>query len=293
MSRQIQNLESELDTRLLYRNGRGVSTTESGRQLLEHAKAIIDQMERMRDDIARVREQPSGTVTLGLPPTITQVLITPLIRNLRTHFPDIQLQVIEGFSGYVNEWLAAGRLDIALLYDAPRTRQLQTEPLLSEELFLVGPGSGPDNGKDIAFKQIGKLPMILPSRPHGLRLLIDFYAAKASRALEIDCELDSLPAIKELVEDGQGWTILSFASVHREVEAGRLTARRIVAPPVSRDLILATSTQRPLSRGAQAVINRIKQEVESLIASGKWLGASKPKLSKAGKRPSAGNKQDA
>ncbi len=275
LSRQIRNLESELDTRLLYRTGRGVAVTESGRQLLDHAKAILDQMDRLRDDIAMVRERPSGSVTLGMPPTITQVLVTPLIRHLRARYPDISLQVAEGFSGFVNEWLASGRLDIAVLYNAPRTKHLLTEKLLTEELFLVGPGSEKNNGRGIPFAKVAGLPLILPSRPHGLRLLIDTYAGQHGFDLTIDCELDSLAAIKELVEHGAGWTILSFASVHREVQSGRLIARRIVNPPIKRDLVLATSTQRPLSRVAQVVIEQIKEEVDQLVGSGKWLGAER------------------
>ncbi len=60
-SRQIRNLELELGTRLLYRNGRGVDVTESGRRLLDHAKAVLDQMERMRDDIEQVHIRLSLT----------------------------------------------------------------------------------------------------------------------------------------------------------------------------------------------------------------------------------------
>jgi LysR family nitrogen assimilation transcriptional regulator len=275
LSRQIHNLEVELDTLLLHRTGRGVAVTETGKHMLENAKAILDRMDRLRDDIAGIRAQPSGTVTLGLPPTITHVLVTPLIRHLRARYADISLQVAEGFSGFINEWLASGRLDIAVLYNAPRTKHLSTEKLLSEELFLVGPSSDKATNRGIAFAKVADLPLILPSRPHGLRLLIDMYAARQRRDLTIDCELDSLAAIKELVEDGAGWTILSFASVHREVDAGRLRARRIVNPAISRDLVLATSTQRPLSRAARVVVEQIKEEVDHLVGSGKWLGAKR------------------
>ena len=287
LSRQIQNLESELDTRLLYRTGRGVAVTESGQQLVDHAKAILDQMDRLHSDIARVKDQPKGAVTLGLPPTITQVLVTPLIRHLRDLYPDISLQVVEGFSGHVNEWLASARLDIAVLYNAPRTKHLTTEKLLTEELFLVGPGGEKGNGRPIAFSKIAPLPFILPSRPHGLRLLVDTFAAQAGIELTVDCEIDSLAAIKELVEDGAHWTILSFASVHREVQNNQLIARRIVDPAISRDLVLATSTQRPLSQAAKAVVAQIKDEVDQLVSSRKWLGAKRQRGKSAAKSDTA------
>ncbi len=273
LSRQIHNLEMELDTRLLYRTGRGVAVTESGQRLLDHAKTILDQVDRLVNDVAHDQDQPSGTVTLGIPPTITLVLVTPLIRNLRANHPGITLQVVEGFSGFVNEWLASGKLDIAILYDAPRMRHLQTEKLLTEALYLIGDGNTRSQKQSIPFSEVAKLPLILPSRPHGLRLLIDNYAAREGKTLTIDCELDSLTAIKELVEEGAGWTILSYASVHREVESKRLSARRILKPKISRDLVLATSTQRPMSRAVSILIAQIHEEVDHLIESGKWQGA--------------------
>jgi len=274
LSRQVRNLEDELETRLLHRNGRGVVVTESGEHLLDRANAILEQMDRIRNDISRFKAHPSGTVTLGLPPTITHVLVIPLIKQIRANYPEISLQVAEGFSGFVHEWLTGGRLDLAVLYNAPRTRNLMAEQILDEELFLIGPGD-PADSTDVPFKEIESLPLILPSRPHGLRILIDTIAARENVKLKIDFELDSLAAIKELVEDGTGWSILSFASVYREVEEGRLTARRIVKPNVSRSLVLATSTQRPLSQAARVVVKQIKSEVDNLIATGKWLGTKR------------------
>ena len=275
LSRQVRNLESELDTQLLYRNGRGVVATETGRQLLHHAKAILAQIDQVRMEIAALNGEPTGSATLGAPPTVSQVLITPLIKRFRARYPRISLQVVEGFSGHVNEWLVGGRLDVALLYSAPRTRSLSTEQLLVEELFLVSPKTDHvDPGPDINLRDVAALPLILPSRPHGLRILVDTIAANAGITLRVDFELDAFSAIKELVEDGAGNTILPFAAVHGEVAAGRINARRIVGPPITRTLLLANSTQRPLTLAARALMGQIKIIVRELVESGKWLGTA-------------------
>jgi len=275
LSRQVRNLESELGSALLYRNGRGVAMTEAGEHLLRHAKAILGQMDQIRDEIATLRGEPTGAATLGVPPTVSQVLITPLIKRFRARYPHISLQVVEGFSGHVHEWLVNGRLDVALLYSAPRTRNLTTEKLLVEDLFLIGPGTGEKAaGPDTPLAALADLALILPSRPHGLRLLVDTVAADAGTTLKVEFELDAYAAIKELVEDGAGHTILPFAAVYGEVAAGRLGARRIVDPPISRDLLLANSTQRPLSIAGRALMEQIKVEVRDLVESGKWLATA-------------------
>jgi LysR family nitrogen assimilation transcriptional regulator len=275
LSRQVRNLEQQLGSALLYRNGRGVSLTEAGAAFFRRVKVILDDLDRARQEVGELAGMPGGTVVLGTPPTVSQVMVTPLIKRLRERYPQISLQVHEAFSGFVNEWLASGRLDVAVLYNAPRTRHLQTERLLRETLFLVTAPSRPEAGDGgIELSALEGTPLILPSRPHGLRLLIDERAGDTGVVLNVDFEIDALPAIKELVEDGVGATILPFASVYREVRRGRLVAREIQRPALTRTLVLTTSSQRPLTLAARIVVDELKSVVGELVASGAWQGAS-------------------
>lgn len=275
LSRQIRKLEIELNVPLLYRNGRGVTATEAGSLLLERANALLEQFERVEHEMRSLDGVISGSATLGLPPTVSQVLIRPLINQFRKLYPAVSLEIVEGFSGHVHEWLTDGRLDVAVLYNAPRTKHLASERLLIEELFLIEPPG--ENGREIGqvkLDALARVSLILPSRPHGLRLLVDEVAGKNDLALRVDFEINALSAIKDLVEDGAGSTILPYAAVYKEIASGRMRAKRIVGKPLSRTLVLATSTQRPLSLAARALAERIKLEVKALHESGKWLGSS-------------------
>ncbi|NIR31439.1 MAG: LysR family transcriptional regulator [Gammaproteobacteria bacterium] len=272
ISRQVRSLEEELAVRLLYRNGRGVSMTEAGRILFNRARVILDDVRRAEWEIRELAGVATGQVTLGAPPTVSQVLVIPLIKRLLEDHPNVSLQVVEAFSGYVQEWLANGRLDVAVLYNAPRTKHLETEQLLRENLFLVTSAAGGTPPPTVDVRELESVPLVLPSPPHGLRLLVDQVAGEAGMQLKIGFEIDALPAIKELVEDGVGASILPFASVHREVSAGRMNARQIVNPRMSRTLVCATSTQRPLSLAARVVIGELKSVVHSLVEEGTWKG---------------------
>lgn len=271
ISRQIAQLEDELGVPLFFRNGRGVTLTEAGHVFFGRATAILDQTLHAEQEMRDLRSVISGTVSLGLPPTAAQVLVVPLIQRLRTLYPELTLQVREAFSGYVNEWLSFGALDIAVLYDAPRGRQLVTEDLVHEDLFLVGPPDGPQG--PIPFAELAKLPLILPSQPHGLRLLVDKIAAEADLTLRTAFEIDALSVIKDLVESGIGFTILPSAAVHRERAAGTLGVRKIVEPTPSRTLVLSTSSQRPLTNATRAVVKELKGVVRELIRDRVWHGA--------------------
>ena len=139
LSRQVRLLEVELRQNLLVRNGRGATPTEAGKLLLEHARGILHQVDRAREELGRVRGALAGRVAIGLPPSLARVLTVPLTRAFRQQMPDAQLSISEGLSVTMQEWLVTGRLDIALLYHAQPAPEIELTPLQEEELLLIEP----------------------------------------------------------------------------------------------------------------------------------------------------------
>jgi LysR family nitrogen assimilation transcriptional regulator len=188
----------------------------------------------------------------------------------------IALHVVEGFSGHVTEWLSTGRIDIGVVYNAPRLPSLLTEPLLEERLVLLGPaddpakvGSGP-----VPASRLEDIPLILPARPHGLRLLIDRTLEKLGIVANVQLELDAMASTLGLVEQGAGYTILCDAAVRPLVRAGRIRSWPIDAPKMTRQLMLATSTQRPTSVATRVVAKLIRAQVAELFATAREAAAA-------------------
>lgn len=274
LSRHVRSMELELGVQLFYRNGRGVLLTDAGQELLDRSIPILEQLQQLHSDIVAMGGEPSGKVVLGVPPTVCLFLATPLITRFRRQYPKVTLEIIEGLSGHINEWLVNGRLDIAVLYDAPRTRNLMADRLMEEDLFLVCPAGMPVGATEgISIKQLEGLPLIMPRQPHGLRLLLDAMASKHDVEINIDYEMDALPVIKDLVAKGNAYTVLPSTSVYDEVAAGQLVLRRFNQPALTRTLVLASSTQRSLSEAARLLVDQIKEEVSRLAADEKWSGA--------------------
>jgi LysR family transcriptional regulator, nitrogen assimilation regulatory protein len=272
LSRQIKALERELGVDLFYRNGRGTVLTEAGKVLHLYAKDVILSVERASSEVAALRSSPRGTIAIGLPPSVGNVLTVPLVRHFREAFPLISMRVVEGFSGHVLEWLMTGKIDVAVLYNAPRTGSLRAEPLLNDELFLVGPPGATEIPADKTVKAewLARVPLIMPARPHGLRLLTDSVLGQARIVPRIELEVEAMPSTLGLVEAGIGYTILSYSVVHRLVEAGRLKAWRIVEPSLTRQLILATSSQRPTTPATRALATMVRKELRRLDQQGLW-----------------------
>jgi LysR family nitrogen assimilation transcriptional regulator len=273
LSRQIKALEQELGVALFYRNGRGTVLTEAGKVLNQYAKDLVDTVDRAASEVMALKSSPRGTIVIGLPPSVGIVLTVPLVQHFREAFPLISLRVIEGFSGHVLEWLLTGKIDVAVLYNAPRTGSLRAEPLLTDELFLLGPAEGgilPD-AESVPARLLSEIPLILPARPHGLRMLIDSMLGEAGIVPRVEIEVEAMPSTLGLVENGVGYTILSYSTAHARVQAGRMRAWRIVEPGITRQLILATSSQRPTTPAMRSLVAMVGQEVRSLTEQGLWL----------------------
>ena len=272
LSRQIKALEQELGAELYYRTGRGIVLSEAGKVLEQHARGVLETTAGAKRAIHSMGSVPSGRVVIGLPPSVGAVLTAPIVRQFRAEFPKISLGVMEGFSGHVLEWLTTGRIDVAVLYNAPRTSALVTDPLLTDELFLLGPVSDPAGAGsgDLAAARLADIPLILPSRPHGLRVLVDDFLAGIGVTPNVQVEIDAMPSTLSLVESGIGYTILSYSSAHHLLEAGHIRKWPIVQPTMTRSLVVATSTQRPVTKAARALVGFVRKQVDTLVAEGRW-----------------------
>ena len=117
ISRQVRGLEVELRQNLLLRNGRGAVPTEAGTRLLDHARSILQQIERARREVDEAKGAPVGHVAIGLPPTLALVLTAPIVREFRRRYPKATVSIVEGLSVNILEWVVVGRADVGILYN--------------------------------------------------------------------------------------------------------------------------------------------------------------------------------
>jgi LysR family transcriptional regulator, nitrogen assimilation regulatory protein len=272
-------LDAECGSPLLRRNGRGAELTEVGRTVLEHGRSLLEQVGRLEAGLKAAKGAPAGAVTLGMPPSVCMILVEPLFHRVRRDFPGIRLHISEAFSGDVREWLVGGRLDLGVLYSPGRTANLVGQFLLVEDLFLCSAPPGLDSARrEVTLAEALRSPLILPGRPHGLRILVDSLCADAGLEPDVILELDSMATIKTLVREGDAATILPFCGVHREVAAGAIVARRIVSPSLTRTLVVGETVRRPRTPATTAVVACLQDEVRRLVAAGLWTGPEKNEI---------------
>jgi LysR family nitrogen assimilation transcriptional regulator len=268
LGRQIQKLEEECGVRLFYRHGRGVSLTPEGETLLERARPLVRQLASIPADLQSERDSPCGQVTVGLTPTVCNLLGLKLIAAAREQYPKLRVNVVSGYSGYVHEWLVDGRLDMAVLHDARRSSTVAVDPLAAAELFFIMPSADTafDLPTDATLSSICRVPLVLPSRNHGLRRTLEYAVSDEGCALNVQYEVDTLELLKQMVVAGLACTVLAKPAVLDELAAGTLLAHRIAAPRLQTRLMLATAVRRPITRGIRAIEQEIKSLVAELIA---------------------------
>jgi len=259
----------ELRQNLLTRNGRGALPTEAGKLLLAHGRGILHQVDRAREEIGRVRGSLAGRVAVGLPTSLARVLTVPLVRAFRAELPDATLSISEGLSVPMQEALIAGRLDIAVLYNAQPAAEVELAPLLEEELMLVqcrpsGQAAELPLGA-ILLRELALLPLVIPTRPNAIRMHVESELASMGCRLNIALEIDGVSAILDLVADGAGSAVLSRNAVASSNRPGAFSVRAITAPALRTKVSMATSSLRPATLTQQTTLKLLHNTIRSVI----------------------------
>lgn len=262
LSRQVRSLEVELRQPLLDRNGRGVTLTEAGKRLLAHARGILQQVQRARDDLEDQRGAATGRLAIALPPSVSRALTGPLVQAFREQLPRATLSVVEGLSAYALEWLAIGRVDGAVVYNVTPSPAIDLQPLLDEPLYLVSarPPRARRIGPPVTLREVAEHALVIPSRPHSMRMLLEAALAGEGCRARVALEIESVPAILDLVQQGGCHALLAENAIRGsgQPEAFQL---RPIDPPLVATLWMATSALRP--RGP--LIERATAIVEDLL----------------------------
>lgn len=265
LSRQIRLLEVELRQTLLSRNGRGVQPTEAGAVLVKHARAMLLQAERARQEVKELRGVPTGRVTIGIPSSVGRFLSTPLALAFQARFPNASLSILEGQT-YIMEWLSMGRVDIGVLVNPQPLPGMDMITLLKEPLYLVSASDAaaghPLFGAAVALKELGNFNLLLPCRPHAIRMYLESQLAHVGVKLEVAWELDAFSTLLGLVRKGFGHGVLPVSIFRGDELRAHYVLRPIVEPELVSTVAIATHSARPLSPLAASVIALMQEIVD-------------------------------
>lgn len=270
LSLQIKSLEDELGVQLLVRHARGVTATEQGQKLYEHACRILQGVEDAKESIRSRSTAPSGRITLGLPTSACRGISVAINRAMDRLLPDVNLHIVEAMTGYLDEMIQAGRLDVALLYDHKAFEHVAWTEMIKEDLMLCVSKDNPLAGrKSISFRSVCKSPLVLPGRQNVARTVIEQLAARHEVALDVkDC--DSLPAIAKLICNSGFSSIMPHFAFLDEIARGEMVAIPIVDPTPSWTLSVVVSQRTMNAGGSEAVARVMADLIAEMVEQGTW-----------------------
>lgn len=245
VSKGIAALERDLSVRLFERTGRGAALTAAGRALLARAEALVGEVRTLPDLMAEHGAPPTGWVRLGIQPSASWPLVRDLLDAAGRQLPQVRLQVSEGTTQQIEQWLAEGRCDLGVLSRVQPTTQADSDPLFSVTLDLVGSASSPHvQGGPMPFARLTTLPLVMASVPNGGRLLLEEQAKRLKRQLRVVQEVNSFHLTKRLVESGAYFTVASRLAIEPEIRSGALASVPIVQPQIRQTFYLSVAGRR-------------------------------------------------
>jgi len=148
----------------------------------------------------------------------------------------------------------------------------QSSRHLTESLFLIGrrepapDGRAADDAAPRTLREVALLPLVIPSRPHAMRMLVEKQMAEIGCRPNIALEIDGVAAILDLVLDGAGFAVLPAHALGTVAQPEAFVLRPIVEPALRSNLVIATAARRPATLTQQALVALVRDIAASVFA---------------------------
>lgn len=273
MSQRMAQLEQEVGRRLFERGPRGVEPTAAGLELYRGAQQVVRQIDRLADDLGAGTRDVRGTVSLGVPATVAAGLVPDLVRLVGERHPGIHLELFESMSGYVQELLGRGRLDLAVLFRDPASRDDHDRevPLYDEELFLATASGRPHPPRPVDPRDLADRPLVAPGTHSNLRDLVERACTTHGVRPRVVADVESLAAMVRIAQSGDADAVLprSVAAAY----PGPELAFRPFDPPLRRRAVAAVAPEFYEPRLAVlATRDAVVDAVHRAADAGTWAG---------------------
>ena len=240
LSAQMKSLETRLGRKLFERLPHGIAPTAFGRSAYTIYAPILAQLRTLR---RKETPRPNGsTFCVGVLPALDEQslllqAVTAAILEWQQIFPKVTLKSSEALSDTLLDWVADGRVDLAIVDDLHARTAFVSDSLSLEPLvILTSARSANCPSGSIKLVDVARLDLVLPSPRHGLRALMNRHFESIGLPLTPKLELDSMASAVSLVKSG-GWaTILPASAVQRSIDDRLLVAHPIVQPTIMRNL---------------------------------------------------------
>ncbi len=211
LSMQIKKIEEELDVLIFDRSRKPVITTDIGTRIVEHARLIMQEIQRMPELVKEQKDEISGTLRIGIIPTLSPYLLPLFVADFMEKYMDIRLVFEELLSEEITKKLNSDQLDVGILATPINKKSIIEMPLFYEGFIFYGASNSPLLKQNtVALSELNMNDMWLLKRGHCFRSQsINICSDQQTfHNRRVHFESGSLETLKKMVESRFGYTIL-------------------------------------------------------------------------------------
>lgn len=260
----IRQLEEGLGTRLFDRTTRSLQPTAAALEAIAVAERILRDVDSLGAGVRDLAALRRGRVSIGVTPTLGEILLPPVLTGFREAHPGVQVLVDDCAPDQFVARVLGEQVDFGLGTPERAAADVDATRLMADHLALVCRADHALAGrKRLRWADLAGVPVITVRPGYGIRPLIDGAAASAGLRLDVVNEVSFLSTALWMVQAGVAAAIMPSAYAAPDAAARGLVVTRLTQPVVSRDIQIVTRRGRALGPAAQAFVDLLRAQVRA------------------------------
>jgi len=255
---QVRQLEEYFNTRLFDRTHNRITLTKVGQTVFEHADRIFEQYALMENTVKEMTGDVSGVLLIGASTTIAEYMLPVLLGDFKRQHPDVNIRLKVSNTDEIVSMVENNVIDLGVVEAPVNNKNLAVELCRMDQLVAIVPPHHPLTKKQsVSIKDISQYSFISREEGSGTRDVVNEYfnqAALSPDDIHIVMELGSSEAIKGAVTSGMGISILSRATIQKDLQLGMLKEISL-EPPLLRPFSFVHQRQKFRIRAMEELLN--------------------------------------
>ena len=255
---QMKAFEDACDLKLFRKKGRNLILTDEGRTIYEYAEKVFKYEKEIESAIADMHELKRGVLSLGTTKAYARYFMPLMLTTFHDSYPDIKIQLYEGSSLEMTTSLLEFKNEVAVIAKSADLPGVNFFPFSKEEMAVIAAPGHPLTGKDsVSFRDLAGEPFIMKEIGSGTRKLVEQSFEKANCKPNILMETSNTEFIKQLVQRGDGISMVVKEAVALELKEGKLAQLPLKNPQIYLDVSIAYLKDHSLSPPARAFVDTL------------------------------------
>ena len=255
---QVRQLEEQFNTRLFDRTHNRISLTEAGKRVYDCADRIFELYAEMDNAVRELTGDISGVLILGASTTVAEYMLPALLGDFKEQNPEVTIRLKVANTDGIVSMVENNTIDLGVVEAPVNNKNLVVEKCRMDQLVVIMPPGHPlESESAISLEKLIQYPFICREEGSGTReVMIEHMNDEGLNTsdLNVAMELGSLEAIKGAVEAGMGVSILSRATIGKELRLGTLVAINL-DPPINRPFSFVHQKQKFRVRAMEELLS--------------------------------------